>query len=85
VGQTDHCRLVARVRKGQSFTEISETCIPIEPGTMVLFNSDKLWRAVTPLGAHERWVVLTLEYVTDQRMKPLKKLFSNVQGRVRLL
>jgi hypothetical protein len=79
VEQSEHCRLVARVHKGMPPTEISETRIPMEPGTMVVFNGDKLWHAVTPLGAHERRVILTLQYVTDQRMGPLKKLFSNMK------
>lgn len=79
VEQTDRCRLVARVRKNQPFTEISETRISMEPGTMVLFNGDKLWHAVTPLGTRERRVVLTLQYVSDQRMRPWKKLFSNMK------
>ncbi|MBH0203818.1 MAG: 2OG-Fe(II) oxygenase [Nitrospira sp.] len=79
VEQSEHCRLVARVHKGKALTEISETRIPMEPGTMVVFNGDKLWHAVTPLGTHERRVILTLQYVTDQRMGPLKKLFSNMK------
>lgn len=79
VEQSKHCRLVARVRKGQAVTEIRETRIPMDPGTMVVFNGDKLWHAVTPMGAHERRIVLTLQYVTDQRMGPLKKMFSNMK------
>ena len=79
VEQTEHCRLVARVHKGKDVTEISETRIPMEPGTMVVFNGDKLWHAVTPMGAKERRVILTLQYVTDQRMGPVRKLFSNMK------
>lgn len=79
VEQSEHCRLVARVHKGKAGTEISETRIPMEPGTMVVFNGDKLWHAVTPMGDKERRVILTLQYVTDQRMGPLKKLFSNMK------
>lgn len=79
VEQSEHCRLVARVHQGKVGTEISETRIPMEPGTMVVFNGDKLWHAVTPMGPQERRVVLTLQYVTDQRMGPLKKLFSNMK------
>jgi hypothetical protein len=79
VEQSEHCRLVARVHKGKDVTEISETRIPMEPGTMVVFNGDKLWHAVTPMGANGRRVILTLQYVTDQRMGPLKKLFSNMK------
>jgi hypothetical protein len=79
VEQSEHCRLVARGHKGKAPTEISETRIPMDPGTMVVFNGDKLWHAVTPLGVHERRVILTLQYVTDQRMGPLNKLFSNMK------
>ncbi len=79
VEQSDHCRLVARVHHEGAGREIRETRIPMEPGTMVVFNGDKLWHAVTPLGPGERRVVLTLQYVTDQRMGPLKKLFSNMK------
>jgi hypothetical protein len=79
VERSEHCRLVARVHKGMPPTEISETRIPMDPGTMVVFNGDKLWHAVTPLGVGERRVILTLQYVTDQRMGPLKKLFSNMK------
>lgn len=79
IEQSEHCRLVARVHKGKNVTEISETRIPMEPGTMVVFNGDKLWHAVTPMEAKERRVILTLQYVTDQRMGPVKKLFSNMK------
>lgn len=79
VEETERCRLVARVRKGPAFTEVSETRVPMGPGTMVMFNGDKLWHAVTPLGARERRIVLTLQYVTDQRMEPVKKLFSSLK------
>lgn len=43
----------ARVHNGLALTKVSETRIPMGPGTMVMFNDDKLWHAVTPLGAHE--------------------------------
>ncbi|MCP9455788.1 MAG: 2OG-Fe(II) oxygenase [Nitrospira sp.] len=79
VEQSEHCRLVARVRKGMGPVEITEARLAMEPGTMVVFNGDKLWHAVTPLGVHERRVVLTLQYVTDRRMGPLHKLFSNMK------
>src|SRR5262245_13093815 len=39
-----------------------------DPGTLVLFNGDKLWHAITPLGEGEERVSLTLEYVTDPSM-----------------
>jgi hypothetical protein len=66
VERSEHCRLVARVRKRGKTEEIRETRIPMDPGTVVLFNGDKLWHAVTPLGKSEERIILTLQYVTSQ-------------------
>ena len=46
---------------------------------MAIFNGDKLWHAITPLGNGEERVSLTLEYVTNPEMPPLKRLFSNMK------
>jgi len=79
VERSEHCRLVARVRKHGEAEEIRETRIPMDPGTVVLFNGDKLWHAVTPLGKDEERVVLTFQYVTNQEIGPFKKMFSNLK------
>lgn len=79
VERSEQCRLVARVGKGEAVEHLPETRLHMDAGTMVVFNGDKLWHAVTPLGEGERRVVLTLQYVTDQRMGPVKKLFSNMK------
>lgn len=50
-----------------------------DPGTVVIFNGDNLWHAITPLGAGEERVSLTLEYVTDPGMHPLKRVFSDLK------
>ena len=68
VERSEHCRLVARVRKRGKTEEIRETSIPMGPGTVVFFNGDKLWHAVTPLGKSEERIILTLQYVTNQEM-----------------
>jgi alkylated DNA repair dioxygenase AlkB len=77
VDRSEHFRLVARVRKHEEAEEIRETRIPMDPGTVVLFNGDKLWHAVTPLGEGEERIILTLQYVTNQEMRPFKKMFPN--------
>lgn len=79
VERSEHCRLVARVRKHGKTEEIRETRIPMDPGTIVLFNGAKLWHAVTPLGKGEERIVLTLQYVTNQEMEPFKKMFPNLK------
>jgi hypothetical protein len=82
VERSEHCRLVARVCKHGETKEIRETRIPMDPGTFVLFNGDKLWHAVTPLGKAEERIILTLQYVTNQEMGPFKKMFSNLKDAV---
>ena len=56
-----------------------ELRLATHPGTFILFNGDKLWHSVTPLGENEERVSLTLEYVTDPSMHPAKRLFSNLK------
>ena len=58
---------------------IDERRLATHPGTLVAFNGDKLWHSITPLGENEERVSLTLEYVTDPSMHPLKRLFSNLK------
>lgn len=42
--------------------------VQTSPGTMVLFNGDKLRHAVTRLGTNEQRIVLSLQYVSDPRI-----------------
>jgi hypothetical protein len=48
----------------------------------VLVNGGKLWHAITPLHEGEERVSLTLEYVTDPRMTPLKRFVSNMKDAI---
>lgn len=82
VERSQHCRLVARVHKGMPNREIHEIQISMEPGSMVVFNGDKLWHAVTPLGEGEERIILTLQYVTNQEMGAAKRVFSNLKDAV---
>lgn len=56
--------------------------IHLKPGMLVVFNGDKLWHRVTPLAAGERRIVLTLEYVTDVSMNPLRRFVSNMKDAI---
>lgn len=51
----------------------------IAPGTLVVFNGDRLHHRITPLGEDETRIVLSLEYVTDPRMHPFARLFSDMK------
>jgi len=53
-----------------------------EPGMLVFFDGDRLWHAVTPLGPGEERVVLTMQFVTDQRMAPFKRFVSDMKDAI---
>ncbi|MBX9929299.1 MAG: 2OG-Fe(II) oxygenase [Gemmatimonadaceae bacterium] len=56
--------------------------IATTPGTLVVFNGDRLWHSVSPLGANELRISLAMEYVTDQRMSRLNRVISDVKDAV---
>ena len=75
-------RLVCQLHRKDPARETVELRLATHPGTLVLFNGDKLWHAITPLGPNEERVSLTLEYVTDPRMSPLGRLISDLKDAV---
>jgi hypothetical protein len=72
-------RLVCQLYKKDPNRTSVELQLATHPGTLILFNGDKLWHAVTPLGHDEERVSLTLEYVTDPSMHPVKRFVSNLK------
>jgi hypothetical protein len=72
-------RLLCQLYKRQPERRPVDLQLATHPGTLILFNGDKLWHAVSPLGDGEERVSLTLEYVTDPSMHPAKRLFSNLK------
>src|SRR6476661_2044671 len=79
VDRSPSCRLVCQLYKDDPTRAMKELQLATEPGTVVIFNGDKLWHAVTPLGEGEERAVLTLEYVTSQDMGPVQRLYSNLK------
>lgn len=79
VDQSVHCRLLAQLYKRDPSRTPKDLSLIIRPGDLVIFNGDKLWHAVSPLGEGEYRVVLTLEYVTNPDMNPFKRLYSNLK------
>jgi hypothetical protein len=74
-------RLVCQIHKDDP-ARMRELQLATEPGTLVLFNGDKLWHKITPLGEGEERVSLTLEYVTDPGMTPAKRFISNMKDAI---
>ena len=56
--------------------------IALLPGTFVIFNGDKLWHRVTPLGENEERIVLTLEYLTNTEMSTVGRFVSNMKDAI---
>jgi hypothetical protein len=79
IDRSQQCKLIAQLYKDDPTREMKELQLATGPGDMVLFNGDKLWHSVTPLGEGEERVVLTLEYVTNQDMGRFKRLYSNLK------
>jgi hypothetical protein len=75
-------RLVCQLNKRDPARPPRELRLATEPGTVVIFNGDRLWHAITPLGAGEERVSLSLEYVTDSTMSPVKRFVSNMKDAI---
>jgi hypothetical protein len=75
-------RLVCQPYKRLRSRDPVELALATHPGTLVLFNGDTLWHAITPLGEGEERVSLTLEYVTDPSMAPFKRFVSNMKDAI---
>ncbi|HSN05675.1 MAG TPA: 2OG-Fe(II) oxygenase [Nitrospira sp.] len=79
VDRSTQCKLVCDLFKDDPAKETRHLELITEPGDMVIFNGDKLWHAVTPLGENEERIVLTMEYVTNPEMGRFKRLYSNLK------
>lgn len=73
------CKLVCQLYKDDPSRPMKELTLSTAPGDMVIFNGDKLWHAVTPLGEGEERIALTMEYVTNPEMGTFKRLYSNLK------
>lgn len=79
VDQSTQCKLVCELFKDVPGRTPRKLELVTRPGDMVIFNGDKLWHAVTPLGQGEERIALTMEYVTNPEMGPFKRLYSNLK------
>jgi len=82
VQKTENCRLVCHLYKDDAKREMKEVQVSTQPGSMVIFNGDKLWHAITPLGEGEERVVLTMEYVINPEMGKFKRFVSNMKDAI---
>jgi len=79
VDRSTQCKLVCELYKDDPARQPKKLELVTKPGDLVIFNGDKLWHAVTPLGEGEERIALTMEYVTNPDMGPVKRLYSNLK------
>jgi len=79
VDKSTQCKLVCELFKDDPAKSPRRLELITEPGDLVIFNGDKLWHAVTPLGEGEERIALTMEYVTNPDMGTFKRLYSNLK------
>lgn len=80
--QRTESRLACQLYRDDATRETRDLRVSTEPGSVIFFNGDKLYHAVTPLGEGEERVVLTLEYVTNPEMGTLKRFVSNMKDAI---
>jgi hypothetical protein len=76
------CLLEYQLNRGETQGAPETTGIRLKPGMLVVFNGDRLYHRVTPLGEAERRIALTLEYVTSTSMNPVRRFVSNMKDAI---
>lgn len=76
------CRLDYQLHTREAGATVKSGSVKIPPGGMVFFDGDRLRHRITPLGAGEKRVSLTFEYLTDPRMRFGRRLISNMKDAV---
>lgn len=82
VVEASSCRLEYELHTREAGVAPVAGSLRMAPGGMVFFDGDRLRHRITPLGADERRVSLTFEYVTDPAMRPWPRLVSNLKDAI---
>jgi len=75
-------KLVYRLHTRNPAHPVEEGAVATEPGSLVLFNGDRLQHKVTPLGVGEERYVVTMQYVTDPEMGRILRFVSAMKDAV---
>jgi hypothetical protein len=82
VQRSTQCQLLCHLYKNDPARPLQELRLSTAPGSMVIFNGNKLWHAISPLEEGGERVVLTMEYVTDPDMGPFHRFISNMKDAI---
>jgi alkylated DNA repair dioxygenase AlkB len=75
-------RLLCRLHTRNPDRDVVELEVQIKPGTLVLFNGDKVYHAVSPLKKGESRYVVSMQYVTTGEMNPFMRFVSNMKDAI---
>ena len=77
--QESSSRLLCRLHTRQPGRPPVEMAVATDPGTLVIFNGDKVYHGVSPSRQGDRRVVFTMEYVTSREIGRAQRLFSDLK------
>ena len=77
--QESTSRLQCRLHTRQPGRTPVDLAVATHPGSMVIFNGDKVYHGVSPSRDGDRRVVFTMEFVTSREMGRFQRLFSNLK------
>jgi hypothetical protein len=75
-------KLVCKLHTRNPGHEPVSVAMKIAPGTLVLFNGDKVYHAVTPTKAGEERYMVSMQYVTNADMNPFMRFVSNMKDSI---
>ena len=78
VNRTKQAQLICHPYRKLKGPEL-ELKIATEPGTFVFFNGGNIYHSVSQVGEDEERIVLTLEYVTNPYMNPVRRFISDMK------
>src|SRR5215471_10601610 len=75
-------RLVCRLHTRNKNHAVSNVELKLAPGTLVLFNGDRVYHAVTPIQGDEYRYMVSMQYVTSGEMNPFMRFVSNMKDSI---
>ncbi|HEU5080267.1 MAG TPA: 2OG-Fe(II) oxygenase [Opitutaceae bacterium] len=75
-------RLLCRLHTKNPGREPVDLSLKVAPGTLVLFNGDRMYHSVTPTKANEERYMISMQFVTDASMNPFMRFVSNMKDSI---
>ncbi|MBI4429751.1 MAG: 2OG-Fe(II) oxygenase [Ignavibacteriales bacterium] len=82
IANESSCKLMYDLYKKSAGRTVEHHEVNTTPGSLVVFNGDKVWHAVSPSRKGDQRFVLSLEYLDDSRIGIFGKLVSDLKDRI---